>query len=156
STGTVTILWPGNNSVYSQPVPTFLCPSDPSVGPGGSVTVAGLSWGASSYAANSQAFSARVPGNPQGRWRLPSDFPDGTSNSILYAEKYARCTSTSLALDGGSLWAYCASGVFDLPTPMEPPYKLYHASFAGGPYVSGLASRFQVQPTPHLGNCDPT
>ena len=154
TTGTVTIYWPGNNKVYSQPVLNFLCPSDPSVGPGGIVTVNGISWGASSYAVNSQV-SAPIPHNPQGKRRI-TDIVDGTSNTILYAEKYARCTSTSLALDGGNLWAYCASAVFDLPPPMEPPYKRYHSSFGGGPYATGPGSIFQVQPTPFLGNCDPT
>src|SRR5713226_8866447 len=28
-TGPITMYFPGNNNVYSQPVPTFLCPSDP-------------------------------------------------------------------------------------------------------------------------------
>jgi prepilin-type N-terminal cleavage/methylation domain-containing protein len=154
TTGPITIYWPGNNSVYSQSVPTFRCPSDPSVGPGGVMTVNGISWGASSYAANSQV-SGGLPGDPQGR-RCMLAITDGTSNTILYAEKYARCTSTSMALDGGNWWAYCASGVFDLPPPMEPPYKLYHSTFGGGPYARGPASKFQVQPSPFLGNCDPT
>src|SRR5262249_32377248 len=158
ATGPITIYWPGNNSVYSQPVPTFLCPSHPSVGPDGGVTVNGISgtpiaWGASSYAVNSQV-SSPIPHNPQGKRRLLS-ITDGTSNTILYAEKYARCTSTSMALDGGNLWAYCASAVFDLPPPMEPPYKLYHPGFGGGPYSIGPGSRFQVQPTPFQGNCNP-
>jgi prepilin-type N-terminal cleavage/methylation domain-containing protein len=159
TTGSITIYWPGNNSVYSQSVPTLLCPSDPSVGPGGVVTVNGISWGASSYAVNSQVSAAR-PGDPQGKRRLLS-ITDGTSNTILYAEKYARCTSTSLALDGGNLWAYCASAVFDLPPPMEPPYKPFPSGFAitgyfGNPNATGSGSIFQVQPTPFLGNCDPT
>ena len=38
---------------------------------------------------------------------------------------------------------------------MEPPYKLYHPTFGGGPYTSGSGSKFQVQPTPFHGNCDP-
>ena len=159
TTGPITIYWPGNNDVYSQSVATFLCPSDPSVGPGGVVTVNGISgnpiaWGASSYAVNSQV-SAPIPRDPQGK-RCLLTITDGTSNTILYAEKYARCSSTSLALDGGNLWAYCASAVFDLPPPMEPPYKRYHSSFGGGPYATGPGSIFQVQPTPFLGNCDPT
>jgi prepilin-type N-terminal cleavage/methylation domain-containing protein len=153
ATGPVTIYWPGNNDVYSQPVPTFVCPSDPSVGPGGVVRVNGISWGAASYASNSQV-NAGGPGNPEGK-RCLLAITDGTSNTILYAEKYALCTSASLALDGGNLWAYCATAVFDLPPPMEPPYKRYHPSFAGGPYTSGTGSKFQVQPTPFLGNCDP-
>jgi prepilin-type N-terminal cleavage/methylation domain-containing protein len=153
ATGSVTIYWPGNNNVYSQRVPTFVCPSDPSVGPDGVVTVKGISWGASSYAANSQV-NAGGPGNPQGKTCLLA-ITDGTSNTILYAEKYALCTSTSMSLDGGNLWAYCATAVFDLPPPMEPPYQRYHPSFGGGPYTTGSGSKFQVQPTPFLGNCDP-
>jgi prepilin-type N-terminal cleavage/methylation domain-containing protein len=156
-TGPITIQWPGNNTVYSHPVSSFLCPSDPSVGPGGVVTVNGVSWGASCYAANSQVF-APIRGNPQGKTRLV-DIADGTSHTIFYAERYARCTSTSMGLDGGSFWAYCASRVFDLPPPMEPPFKPYHASFAiagyfGTPNSIGPGSKFQVQPTP--GDCDPT
>jgi prepilin-type N-terminal cleavage/methylation domain-containing protein len=155
TTGPITIYWPGNHSVYSQPVRTFLCPSDPSVGPDGVVTVNGISgnptaWGACSYAVNGQV--SGLPHTPQGKTSLLA-ITDGTSNTILYGEKYARCTST--ALHGGNLWAYCASGVFDLPPPMEPPYKLYHPGFANGPYTRGPGSKFQVQPTPFLGNCDP-
>jgi prepilin-type N-terminal cleavage/methylation domain-containing protein len=151
TTGPITIYWPGNNKVYSQPVPILLCPSDPSAGPDGIVTVNGVSWGASCYAGNTQVFAAK--GDPQGKTRILA-ITDGTSNTILYAERYARCTSTSMALDGGTLWAYCASAVFDLPPPMESPYKRYHPSFGGGPYTSGPESIFQVQPTP--GDCDPT
>ena len=155
--GPTTIHYPGNNNVYKQPVPIFLCPSDPSVGPGGVVTINGISWGASCYAANSQVF-APIPGDPQGKTRM-ADITDGTSNTIFYAEKYARCTSTSMGLDGGALWAYCAFRNLALPPPMELPTKPYHASFAitgyfGNPNNSGSTSRFQVQPTP--GNCDPT
>jgi prepilin-type N-terminal cleavage/methylation domain-containing protein len=157
-TGTVTMYFPGNNNVYSQPLRIFRCPSDPSVGPGGVVTVNGIPWGASCYAVNSQAHGG-IPGNPQGKARLAS-ITDGTSNTILYAEKYARCTSTSIGLDGGSFWAYCASKDMDFPWPMDLPFKPYHAGFAisgyfGNPVPPGPGSKFQV-PTPFLGNCDPT
>jgi prepilin-type N-terminal cleavage/methylation domain-containing protein len=161
TTGPITMYFPGNNEVYSQPVATFICPSDPSVGPGGVVTVDGLSWGASCYAVNSQVF-ARGRGDPQGNTRF-ADITDGTSNTILYAEKYARCTSTSMPLtggEGGSLWAYCAFRSLDLPPPMNPPPKPYAAGFAIVGYFGNpqgpTGSKFQVQPTPFLGNCDPT
>src|SRR5438034_7318728 len=75
--------YPGNNNVYSQPVPIFLCPSDPSVDSGGHVTVNGVSFGASSYAPNGMVIgindlSKNPPrGNPQGKTRL-ADILDGT------------------------------------------------------------------------------
>jgi prepilin-type N-terminal cleavage/methylation domain-containing protein/prepilin-type processing-associated H-X9-DG protein len=154
-TGTVTIYCPINKEVYSRPLRILVCPSDPSVGPGGVVPVEGISWGASCYASNSQVF-APIRHNPQGKTRF-AYITDGTSNTILYAEKYARCTSTSLGLDGGSFWGYCASGVFDLPPPMNQPFKPYHSGFAIIGYFGnrqGPGSMFQVQP--REGNCDPT
>jgi prepilin-type N-terminal cleavage/methylation domain-containing protein len=157
-TGPITIYCPINNNVYSQPVPTFLCPSDPSVGSGGVVTVNGISWGASCYAGNGQVISLTA-GDPQGKTRL-ADIKDGTSNTIHYAEKYARCSSTSMSLDGGSFWAYSVFQAVDLPPPMDPPGGPFRPGFAipvpGWPNAVGPASKFQVQPSPFLGNCDPT
>ena len=50
--GATAVYYPGNNGVYRQPVTVFLCPSDPSVGPGGTVLIGGETFGASSYAPN--------------------------------------------------------------------------------------------------------
>jgi len=152
-TGPITMYFPGNNNVYSQPVRVFLCPSDPSVSSDGVVTVNGISWGASCYAGNSQVISP-IRGDPQGKTRL-TDIKDGTSNTILYAEKYALCSSTSMALDGGSLWAYSVFPGVNLPPPMNPPPKPFRPAFAVADAI-GPGSIFQVQPSPFLGNCDPT
>ena len=158
ATGPITLYCPINNNVYSQPVPVFLCPSDPSVGSGGVVTVNGISWGASCYAANSQVFSP-IPGDPQGKTRL-ADIKDGTSNTILYAEKYARCSSTSMSLDGGSLWAYSAfrTSTCRRPWILRPTQTVQSGVCDPRPRGNaiGPGSRFQVQPSPFLGNCDPT
>jgi len=136
------------------------------------VTVAGVSFGASCYAFNALVVAQNdittIPfkTNPQGKKRL-GDILDGTSNTILQAEKYARCTNTILPplfRDGGSAWAYGGAGPFPwLPPPMAPPVKMFGPGFCipalanqGAPYAIGPQSKFQVQPTPFLGNCDPT
>jgi type II secretory pathway pseudopilin PulG len=169
--GPTVVHYPGNNSVYSQPVKGFLCPSDPSVGPDGLVSVAGVSFGASCYGFNALVVAENditsVPfkTNPQGETRFPADIADGTSNTILQAEKYARCSNTTLPpqfRDGGSAWAYSAAPLFPwLPPPMTP-VKMFGPGFCipafanlGAPTAIGPQSKFQVQPTPFLGNCDP-
>jgi prepilin-type N-terminal cleavage/methylation domain-containing protein len=169
--GPKTVHYPGNNNVYSQPVPTLLCPSDPSVEPGGVVKVDEITWGALCYGPNALVAaranlnaSPPVP-NSQGRSRIPNDFADGTSHTILHAEKYARCTNTHMMpefRDGGTAWAYCTAPLFPWqPPPMNPPAKAFQPGFAlaalvgrGAPNAIGPRSIFQVQPIE--GNCDPT
>jgi prepilin-type N-terminal cleavage/methylation domain-containing protein len=162
--------YPGNNSVYSQPVKIFLCPSDPSVGPDGVVTIDGVPFGASCYAPNAMVnaindLSTNPPTtSPQGKTRI-TDITDGTSNTLLHAEKYARCTNTTMAppfRDGGCAWAYCATPRFPWqPPPMTLPGKAFQPGFciaglvgAGAPNSIYAGSIFQVQPTSQ--NCDPT
>jgi prepilin-type N-terminal cleavage/methylation domain-containing protein len=172
--GPTVVYYPGNDTVYAQPVPVFLCPSDPSVESGGVVIVDGVTFGAAGYAVNARA-SAQTPGPgvppvliPQGKARVPADFADGASNTILHAEKYARCSSTAMpppVSAGGNAWAYCTSaGAYPwLPPPMNPPGRMFQTGFAigalvplGAPDAVGPGSKFQLQPTPFLGNCDPT
>jgi prepilin-type N-terminal cleavage/methylation domain-containing protein len=157
----------GNNGVYRQPVRVFLCPSDPSVGPGGTVMIGDETFGATSYAPNGLVSGAGPPSpGPQGRTSVTA-IRDGTTNTILHAEKYARCTDPALPpafRDGGTAWAYSTALVFDWqPPPMTPPGKAFQPGFAipalanlGAPSAVGPTSKFQVQPTPFLGNCDPT
>jgi prepilin-type N-terminal cleavage/methylation domain-containing protein len=162
--GPTVVLSPGNNNVYSQPVKTFLCPSDPSVGPDGVVTINGCPFGASSYAPNAMVMSDRVAMTPQGKTRIDADIPDGTSNTILYAEKYARCTKPTMApkfQDGGTAWAYSGAPYAFQPPPMSPPRLGFAPGFAirtlaalGAPDAINEGSIFQVQPRP--GDCDPT
>jgi prepilin-type N-terminal cleavage/methylation domain-containing protein len=167
--------YPGNNQVYSQVVPAFVCPSDPSVGSNGTVTINGYVWGAASYGFNSLIFSGEnginytdpptangKSYNPQGAARIPRSIPDGLSNTILLAERYALCTNQAWPV-GGSVWAYSAIHSPALPAPMNPEPKPIYPGFQitffaaqqGGGTAIGRASQFQVQPTPFNGNCDP-
>ena len=102
--------------------------------------------------------------SPQGKARL-ADITDGTSNTILHAEKYARCFNTTMApafRDGGTAWAYCASPFFPwLPPPMQLPPRAFFPGFCiaalashGAPNAIGPESIFQMRPPE--GNCDPT
>src|SRR5262249_5916522 len=124
----------------------------------------GVPFGASCYAPNGLVSGRNDPPSPQGRACF-ADIPDGTSNTILHAEKYARCSNTSMVpafRDGGTAWAYSASLVFPwLPPPMNPPPGAFGPGFAipafvarGAPNAIAPGSIFQVQPA--KGNCDPT
>ena len=139
-TGPITMYYPGNNNVYSQPVPTFLCPSDPSVESGGVVTVDEISLGASCYAANSQALSKNdlnsIPAHGTVRRARPASPP--TSPTALRTPfsmpRNMRAAPVRVmapaAGNGGNAWAYCASKDFALPPPMEPPGKAFQSGFA--------------------------
>jgi type II secretory pathway pseudopilin PulG len=120
------VIWPtwasvntGNNTFLRQTrVKTYRCPSDPSLG-------SCLDWcdGDASYAGNFQVFGGGLanPGNWDGQARIPATFQDGTSNTILFAEKYSRCDGTGSP--GGVWWM---RGVFHgqrgspgLPVPSQ-------------------------------------
>jgi prepilin-type processing-associated H-X9-DG protein len=143
-----------NHGVYSQPVDVYICPADPSVpGTRQALCSMGNTWGVASYAANVQVV-CRV--DSLGRLRstqhyaqLPASVPDGTSNTLLLAEKYAQCFNTYYPY-GGNYWAYYFTGSSHLQ-PYHPGYAVSWNSWSIGPL-----SKFQVQPRPYNGNCDPT
>jgi prepilin-type N-terminal cleavage/methylation domain-containing protein len=172
-----TIYYVGANNVYSQVVKTYLCPSDPGIGSGqiNDTTHFGGSYvfGACSYAFNSLIFcksgifftTPPTPNghgfDPQGDPRIPTDIPDGTSNTILVTEKLSQCSNASLS--GGNYWAYSVESSPALPPPMQPPPQPFYPGFEisfftaypGGANAIGTGSVFQLQPQPMLGNCDP-
>jgi prepilin-type N-terminal cleavage/methylation domain-containing protein len=164
---------PGPNQVYfsggcgvgtpsfvgATRLPLLVCPSDPTT-PDDTYTdvLFGHQWGTSSYAGNFLVFGQADPVNYyiigyQGSSRIPASFPDGTSNTIVYAERYAVCVLNSQNLQRACLWDF-----------FEPP--LYLWAGAGHDYFPTVAewtsngdnvgpgSLFQVQPT--QGNCDPS
>jgi prepilin-type N-terminal cleavage/methylation domain-containing protein len=136
------------NQIGGTIVKCYVCPADPSVQ--WAQTHAG--WPSiGSYAGNFQAFGQSPPyystsddtnnvRNYMGSPRMPASFPDGTSNTIVTAEKYGGCAPFA---SGGNIWARWDD--LDNWQPM----------FAG--YATGPASMFQVQPMPFSSSaCNPT
>jgi hypothetical protein len=139
----------------------FLCPSDPSV-PSGTYTdlLFRYQWAPSSYAGNMLIFA--VLPNPvrfntvlswQGTSRIPASFQDGTSNTILFAERYAVCESVALGLPRANLWDFWLPPAY-LHGGVGHDYFPYFAIPTGNANPLGPESLFQVRPTP--GNCDPS
>jgi prepilin-type N-terminal cleavage/methylation domain-containing protein len=106
------------NGTFGKVIPIYLSPSDPTVANGQGNF--GALWGLASYAYNFQVFGngnlASSPdvalGNPNttnlafwfGRTRLAA-IRDGTSNTIMFAEKIAQCGWWMGPVDGASLWS---------------------------------------------------
>jgi prepilin-type N-terminal cleavage/methylation domain-containing protein/prepilin-type processing-associated H-X9-DG protein len=168
-------------------IPVYRCPSDPTLGSG---SVGGLDvntcydWcaGDSSYAGNFLVFGKfsydknRLPVFPQpttsnyetvwdGRAKVPTTFPDGTSNTVVFAEKYARCEPGSPASTccHGTYWM---RGIFqgqkgtpgvndsDDSFPGDTLSAVFGggASILGGGWLSGPTSKFQLKPKPNTCN----
>jgi prepilin-type N-terminal cleavage/methylation domain-containing protein/prepilin-type processing-associated H-X9-DG protein len=137
----------------------YRCPADPSLGNA-------LDWGDgdSSYAGNFQVFgSTSDPNNWSGYPHLVASFPDGTSNTILFAEKYARCEGGN-PTPGGTWWLrgiyrdQASGGTTD---DDSYPGDRLSAVFGGGNgddgtvWATGPGSKFLVQPFPFLDNPGP-
>ncbi|HZT80085.1 MAG TPA: DUF1559 domain-containing protein [Gemmataceae bacterium] len=164
------VIWPtwasvnvsSNTWLRQTRVKVYQCPSDPSLGHG-------LDWepGDASYAGNFQVFGGRANTNSASDWdgaaRIPGTFKDGTSNTICFAEKYARCDGTGEP--GGTWWmrGVYHGARFNAPgcTDDSYPGDRLSAVFAGGrgidgtAWLTGTASRFLVQPHPFLGKPGP-
>jgi prepilin-type N-terminal cleavage/methylation domain-containing protein len=165
------VIWPTWDSVNVQTytflrqtqIPVYQCPSDPSLGNC-------LDWcpGDASYAGNFLVFGgvANVSLKPifsgatanvntvwDGRARISATFTDGTSNTILFAEKYARCDGSGSP--GGNWWmrgVYHGAKAFGTGGDDSYPGDRLSSVFGGGigsdgtAWLQGLNSKFQVQP----------
>jgi prepilin-type N-terminal cleavage/methylation domain-containing protein len=170
---TLSFLWPTWDSVNPSNmtwlrqslVPVYQCPSDPSLGNC-------LDWckGDASYAGNFQVFGSAQNANSftwnwDGAARIPATFTDGTSNTILFAEKYSRCNGTHSP--AGTWWM---RGVWHGSTTTAGggsddsyPGDRLSAVFGGGVgrdgvrWLQGAGSLFQVMPINFMaypGPCD--
>jgi prepilin-type N-terminal cleavage/methylation domain-containing protein len=152
---------PYNNNLATAytPIKLYSCPSDPNYA-SGQAWAGGWAFGC--YGANYQVFGNPDAGNypaynMDGGAKIPSTFTDGTSNTILFAERYARC--------GGfdSLWAH---GAWD--NEYMPMFAYgnragnqgyvsveFVTNGWGQPGVVGPSSKFQIAPNPYQTACNP-
>src|SRR5262249_42925854 len=113
-------------------------------------------WAISNYAANYLVFgnplAAGGPSSPreEGAARIPTTFADGTSNTVVFAERYGTCGLSNGAVNArttfGSLWSNSNSF-------WRPAFCINNASQvpSRGGYVP--CALFQVQPQ-YLMDCD--
>jgi prepilin-type N-terminal cleavage/methylation domain-containing protein len=95
----------GGNAVRQTLVKTYQCPADPTISNGWSANAVGA-WIGCSYGANFQLFGSS-PANANAdapRYNI-GNIPDGTSNTIGFAEHYAACDNSG-GTKGGNVWAY--------------------------------------------------
>ena len=76
-------------AIYGVTLSVFQCPSDPSFIPGHSPAFG-------SYTSNTMIFGPGATSIPLPA-RIPSSFPDGTSNTVMFAEQLAQCNTPATA-----------------------------------------------------------
>jgi prepilin-type N-terminal cleavage/methylation domain-containing protein len=139
-------VWAGFGEVRGQEVKVLICPADPTAHD--KVWANGTLWGPASYGGNAQVFcqvdSKGFFVGIDARPNLTRSFPDGTSTTILFAEKYARCENFVFPY-GGTRWAYDVLGPTTLP--LHPAIAVSWTDSSIGPNAS-----FQVRPAE--GRCD--
>ena len=151
--------WVGG--IYQRGIKTYICPSDstaPALGFANHSNPWPDNWGVTSYAGNTQVFcrtdslgNARYTGSPPNYSPWYGDngiktMTDGTSNTIMYAERLAQCGGPN---DSGYVnrWDFWWEGDWQ---------PCYANTLCGQPI--GVASMFQVRPSPtDQGSsfCDP-
>ncbi len=146
------------NNVHQTQVPIYNCPADPTLRPGLDPVTR---YARSSYAANYLVFGIVdkdfANRNAQGKPKLAVTFADGTSQTILFAEKYSSAWIKAKAnhgtqFKGGCHWAYFQA---DCNNPLFAYVERVRGNRDATTDPSGVGpanaadlrnSRFQVQP----------
>jgi prepilin-type N-terminal cleavage/methylation domain-containing protein len=142
------------NGTFGKVISTYLSSSDPTVTNG--QTNLGANWAQASFAYNFQVFGNwRMPTSPDVAFGNPNTtnitfwfggtrflaIRDGTSNTILFAEKLAQCGQWQAPIDGAGLWS-CEFN------QRRPGFAINGAS----PNSTGPGCMFQLNPDP--ATCD--
>ncbi len=155
-------------AVQNTTIKVFLCPSDPSVGNwrnGGPYGTPGGSYDCS-YAENcfvfmnAPAFTSPAAGGQlaaQFQPKIPATFTDGTSNTVLFAEKYAACGPLSGGVpSGGNIW-FSPWGPWSGPYFAVPCFDMgdCYGTSSFGPGQPPMIPLWQQQPNPWQSVCNP-
>lgn len=141
----------GGGNMSFNIVKVYLCPSDPSIGPTGyaPALIPWGNWAASSYAVNWQIVGnngTTLPMAYQNYATIPRSIPDGTSNTILIAEKY---TTARGSLNGQDAFENGLNNFIPLFA-----ITIGISNYSSESYPAPLPQMFQVQPTPYNTQCD--
>jgi len=134
-----------SGTIRSLTMKGYQCPSDPTMSNGYAANQVNA-WGGSSYAGNFQIFGMASVGSKFGGtdWNAKygvGNIPDGTSNTLAFAERYAACGGS------GNLWAW--------PGGDWGPNN-WGVTFANSPWGGNWTSVPLVQPNPWNTACDPS
>ena len=133
--------WVGNHylcyALDDRPVITYICPSDPSSAARAERRAQG------SYAANARALLKWSPVT------FPASFPDGMSNTVLFAERFARCRQTKAPYDPMEMLWTGGTGTF---SDSKPPQSQPLWDQVVAPMPSERVCRAFRSQTPHGGS----
>ena len=135
------------SGVAEHRIETYLCPSDTtgSYSTGRPVSTYGGAnlWGAANYGANYLVFGDPENLSTQGKAEIGRTFPDGVSNTILFAERYSSCHDDCLGSTAfTNSWADASPGfraAFAINNDFQSP---------NDPDVTGYGRCLMFQDTP--------
>ncbi len=160
-------LYPPYTTYGNTVISLYVCPSDPSMMNGGMQQSNGAaSFASTSYAANVMVLN---PFNPQS---IANAMPDGTTNTVMIAERYMNCATNDPYVNQGldffdsPAWSYIwpmsgsATGVpgfgwftgnftsnWDIPGG-------YQTDFCKNPAIGAVGTGIPFQTAPSIANCD--
>lgn len=142
-----------SGTVRSATVSVYQCPSDTTLSSGYAANQVNV-WGGSSYAANFKVFGDSAKASPNGgtiRQALYTigNIPDGSSNTLFIAERFAACGPPPGQTTGtsGNLWAW-PGGDWNA--------NHWGVTFGNSPWGGNWNQPPQYQPQPWATQCDPS